>query len=200
MLDVVQKAFFKTSLSSYCELFFLKSCKCLKHKAISKAVFSKLALRIDTKLKPLSRGYMIVGTGCQKEYEKMSLQVLLWKWNAFLLAIVCKICLLCKLRHILCLDITCIIFILMYLHYWLSSPGRALVEVSSWYWWLKWQSSTATVAIKRKKNRFNLVKRPVARMHSHISSILSACCYRSNFRIFPERFKFVSFKSEFWDS
>lgn len=79
MLDVVQKALFKTSLSSYSELFFLKSCKCLKHKAISKAVFSKLALRIDTKLKPLSRGYMIVGTGCQKEYEKMSLQVLLWK-------------------------------------------------------------------------------------------------------------------------
>lgn len=46
------------------------------------------------------------------------------------------------------------------------------------------------------KSRLNLLKRPVARMDSHISSILSACCYRSNFRIFPEWFKFVSHSNQ----
>lgn len=52
---------------------------------------------------------------------------------------------------------------------------------------------------KREENgpRLSLVKMPIASMHVSISSMRKkGYCYRSNFRIFQERFKFISHLSQ----
>lgn len=85
--------------------------KCLKYKDISKAVSSKLALRIDAKLKPLSRGCMAVGTDCQthkNEVAGSSVEVECFSSCNCMQNLLA----LCKLRHIhVCILLVCSLII-----------------------------------------------------------------------------------------